>query len=559
MVRLLHRWVGRAVGCGGPAVGDQAEARPPARRGVIRPSPRPSSTSVVEDLPVCGRRRGCRRRRRPGAAASRAATQVCRRCARRAAGARRAGGRRRRRPGRPRRAPRAAAAPGEHAGGDRVVDALAGHRVDQPGRVAGQQHRAVGLVASASPRAAGGGPASASPAAGRAGQQPLELLEQQRAGSARVGPSPAAARRTRRWRGRRRGRRPRRTTAGGGRRTGSPGARASAGVRGRVAADAPAPGGPARPPAGAARTHGVRAVGADHDAGAVVPSSSTTRPSARVSRADPVAAQHGAGGDRPLDQPGVEDLARGTTQAGRAIVPADRVPAAGAARGGAAASSRRPRRRRRPPRSASTTCGAMPSPQDLSRGKSARSSSSTRSDGSAASAPSAVAAPAGPGADDDEVPVGPSRRSRGAPPPAARRRPARCAIAAAERRLPPRPGERASREPAPAPTTSAAPRGTAGAPGGPARPRRPATSSDRGQRRRVPRGAQPVRQPADAGGGVVGQVGQHVDEVGADAEQAPPATTSHAGAGRGPRPASHEDGQRRRTRRRTAATTRPST
>ena len=46
--------------------------------------------------------------------------------------------------------------------------------------------------------------------------------------------------------------------------------------------------------------------------------------------------------------------------------------------------------------SASSTCGAMPSPQDLSRGKSARSRSSTRSEGSARSAPRAVAAPAGP-------------------------------------------------------------------------------------------------------------------------------------------------------------------
>ena len=44
----------------------------------------------------------------------------------------------------------------------------------------------------------------------------------------------------------------------------------------------------------------------------------------------------------------------------------------------------------------SMTCGAMPSPQDLSRGKSARSSSATRSDGSTRRAPIAVAAPAGP-------------------------------------------------------------------------------------------------------------------------------------------------------------------
>ena len=47
-------------------------------------------------------------------------------------------------------------------------------------------------------------------------------------------------------------------------------------------------------------------------------------------------------------------------------------------------------------RSTSRTWGAMPSPQHLSRGKSARSSSSTRRSGVSARAPSAVAAPAGP-------------------------------------------------------------------------------------------------------------------------------------------------------------------
>ena len=45
-------------------------------------------------------------------------------------------------------------------GGDRVVDALAGHRVDQPGGVAGEQHRPARAAASASPTAAAGGPAS---------------------------------------------------------------------------------------------------------------------------------------------------------------------------------------------------------------------------------------------------------------------------------------------------------------------------------------------------------------------------------------------------------------
>ena len=52
----------------------------------------------------------------------------------------------------------------------------------------------------------------------------------------------------------------------------------------------------------------------------------------------------------------------------------------------------------------SKQCGAMPSPQDLSRGKSDRSSSSTRSAGSACSAASAAVGAGRAGADDDEVP-----------------------------------------------------------------------------------------------------------------------------------------------------------
>ena len=77
---------------------------------------------------------------------------------------------------------------------------------------------------------------------------------------------------------------------------------------------------------------------------------------------------------------------------------------------GAPAPSRRARRSTPTSASRSSTCGAMPSPQDLSRGKSARSSSSTRSDGSARSAPRAAAAPAGP-APRRQVP---GRRHRGA-------------------------------------------------------------------------------------------------------------------------------------------------
>ena len=53
-------------------------------------------------------------------------------------------------------------AAGGQAGGDGVVDALARHRVHQPGRVAGQQHRARPRVASARWTAAAGGPSSRS-------------------------------------------------------------------------------------------------------------------------------------------------------------------------------------------------------------------------------------------------------------------------------------------------------------------------------------------------------------------------------------------------------------
>ena len=71
---------------------------------------------------------------------------------------------------------------GQQPGGHGVVDPLAGHRVDQPGRVAGQQHapapRGGGPAARpARQRQVVGGPVGA--AVGRAGEQPLQLGEQE--------------------------------------------------------------------------------------------------------------------------------------------------------------------------------------------------------------------------------------------------------------------------------------------------------------------------------------------------------------------------------------------
>src|SRR6478609_247244 len=71
-------------------------------------------------------------------------------------------------------------ATGRDAGGDRVVDPLAGHRVDQPGGVADEQDRAVGLVPPpAAQRQVVAAPVVAG--AGGAGHEELELLEEQSA------------------------------------------------------------------------------------------------------------------------------------------------------------------------------------------------------------------------------------------------------------------------------------------------------------------------------------------------------------------------------------------
>ena len=565
MVRLLHRWAG-GVGGRGPGPCDHAEASrerqaageargdPAARRGRSRPASSNAGRLRPAARIPASTTGGCRQ--------SRAADAGVPQVRGRAAGARRGGGRRPRPAGSPAASAAGGAAPGQHPGGDGVVDALAGHRVDQPGGVAGQQHRAVGLVASASPTAAGGGPASRVAASRRCRAAAARAARAAcPRGSARSPPARRAARRTRRWRGRRRGRRPRRTPAGGARRTRITW-RAAPVRRGRgVAAD--------RQRAAAGGAAGRARRGRPECA----PSAPTTHPGrwcrrrappgvgAGSTAPHPAPAQHGAGGDRARRPAGRRRPRAGSTQTGPA-------PSAAGDRAGSPRLSSRRRSGAQPsttsaaPTAASTskTCGAMPSPQDLSRGKSARSSSSTRSAGRRAARrgrrrhrPARRRRPRGPS---------PSL-ARGrliGPTPARRRRPARSPTAARNGAAP-RP-TRASARRAPRPATSASHRERDRS-----TPARPSSEHHRGQRQRGARassraagGAQPVRQPADPGRGVVGEVGQHVDEVGADAEQRPGHGTTHAGAGRAPSASEvHEDGQRRRTRRRTAATTRPST
>ncbi len=134
-------------------------------------------------------------------------------------------------------------APGCQAGGDRVVDALPGHRVDQAGGVSGQQDRARSV-----PPAAGGqrqaGTLPARAALGGAGEQCVQPGQQVGLGQARR-PRPApgrSARRTRRCRGRRRGRRTRHRPGGGPCRRRSPAPRraTSGSARSRAARPRPA-------------------------------------------------------------------------------------------------------------------------------------------------------------------------------------------------------------------------------------------------------------------------------------------------------------------------------
>ena len=310
---------------------------------------------------------------------------------------------------------------------------------------------------------------------------------------------------------RRRGRRPRRTPAGGGRRSGSPGL-------------------PRRSRPSSARSRGWRwpaargrspsRCGRTTECAPSAPTTTRARdlavehaPRRRdLEPAHPVPPQHGARRDGALDQPGVEDLARDDVHRPRHR-PGDHGRRRGPARGAAAAPSRRRRRARRRSASASRTCGAMPSPQHLSRGKSARSSSSTRSAGSAASAPSAARRRPGrrPRRPGPRTPR-PSQASPRAATTSSRAMPTAARTAAGRARA-------ARRRRAAATTSQAAP----AAPGATSAPSRTTTTGAEHEHRRghraSQRGAEPVRQPADAGRGVVGEVGQHVEEVGADPEQ----------------------------------------
>ena len=152
-------------GAAGDRLGRARTPRPRARVGVRVPRARPSSTrssktrwSRAEARRPASRTRSC--------SDSRAASAVWRRWRARSAPH---PPRVRRSRGGPRRSPSAAGPrqrlgghpSGQQAGGDGVVDALAGQRVDQPGGVAGQQD-APAARAQRTPRstAAGGGRAS---------------------------------------------------------------------------------------------------------------------------------------------------------------------------------------------------------------------------------------------------------------------------------------------------------------------------------------------------------------------------------------------------------------
>ena len=174
-VRLLHR----RASCGWR---DRGRRRGPrrarGRRGVMRPSPRPISTRSSKTcwLRPAARIPASTTAGRPGRAARRP------RCA---AGDGRAGGARPRDGGarggrRTRGQGPGGGAAGEHAGRDGVVDALAGHRVDQTGRVAGQQDRAVRLVPAPARQRQVVGRASRRPPSSAAREEPVELLRADR-------------------------------------------------------------------------------------------------------------------------------------------------------------------------------------------------------------------------------------------------------------------------------------------------------------------------------------------------------------------------------------------
>ena len=162
-------------------------------------------------------------------------------------------------------------------------------------------------------------------------------------------------------------------------------------------------------------------------------------------------------------------------------------------------------------RRASNTCGAIPSPQHLSRGKSSRSSSRTRSAGSARNAPSAALAPAGPAPTTTRSHVSSVMSTRPS------RTTSTSAIATAARNGA-RPLPRSATGSRAATRTSATRPPALVAPA-PTKITAVASASSTTAHPRLARSPQAVGESSDAGALVVLQVGQHVEEVGADAQQ----------------------------------------
>ena len=353
MVRLLHRWVGGAVRVGlrvgtggvrpptgrrpvGGEAGGQAAGEAPGETRRDPAAPEAELDQRVERRPAAagGAEPGVDDRRVLGEPGGHAGVPQVRG---RAAGARPGGGRRRRSAGLALGQGPGGTAPGQHAGGDGVVDALAGHRVDQGGGVADQQHRAVGLVpAPARERQVVAEPADV----GRRRRCPGGAARAARAASpARAAPAPTSspyptlaspsprsnAQAYDGWR-----RSPYRITW-------RPRQSGGVGTYPRIASARRA----ARGEAQRGPDAGVRAVGADQHAGRWCRRRAPPGPSATVEPADPAAAQHGAGGDRARDEPGVEDRAR-HHPGGPRHPPGHGVPVAGVAAADLEAAQRRP-------------------------------------------------------------------------------------------------------------------------------------------------------------------------------------------------------------------------
>ena len=280
---------------------------------------------------------------------------------------------------------------GQHARQQRVVDALAGQRVDQAGGVADEQHPAVGLEARA------GGQRQVVAAHGARLEllvrellgQPLQELTPREPAAAVEDPvaevRPAVGERERPGVGRA-------APAGRTRSPARPGRRqrrwCTRGWRPRSWRRAHG-GGASCPP-----HRRVRPVGTDDDAGRDLPVEHDVV-GALLHPPDAVPAELRTAGDGRVDDRGVEHGARDD---------AVRPGAVGGDRAAAGRAHLQPRTaggrdsvRSTPSASSRSSAGAAtPSPQVLSRGKAAASSSTTRASGRTCSTRSAVAAPAGP-------------------------------------------------------------------------------------------------------------------------------------------------------------------